>query len=140
MRYYGVLAPHAALRDAVISTAGPSEALGQQLRDAEAAMALDGEPADPEPPSGPDRYRWAMLLARIYDVLLLICPRCGQAMRLVAFITDPVEIRRILSHVGESTRPPVLSPARAPPQSEFQWDQGVGDDFDQRTEHSEEPW
>ena len=140
VRYYGVLAPHSALREAVIATAGPGEALAQRLSDAEAAMSLSDERVDPEPPNGPEGYRWAMLLARIYDVLPLICPRCGQAMRLVAFIMDPIEIRRILTHVGEPVRPLVLSPARAPPQGELQWDQGGGDDFDQRTEHSEAPW
>ncbi len=103
-------------------------------------MSPDDDSAEPEAPNNPERYRWVMLLARIYDVLPLLCPRCGHAMRLVAFITDPVEIRRVLAHVGEPTRPPALSPARAPPQGELQWDQGAGDDFDQRTEHSEAPW
>ena len=45
MRYYGVLAPHAALRQAVIATAGPGEALAMQLREAAAAMVPEEEPA-----------------------------------------------------------------------------------------------
>ncbi len=77
--------------------------------------------------------------ARIYDLRPLLCSRCSHATRLVAFITDPVAIRRILAHVGEPVRPPTLSTARALPQSELQRDQGAGDDFDQRTEHSEVP-
>ena len=142
VRYYGVLAPHAALRQAVIATAGPGEALAMQLREAAAAMVPEEEPAvvDPPPARHPERYAWAMLLARIYDLLPLICPRCGQAMRLVAFITEPAQMRRILAHMGEPVRAPALSPSRAPPQGEFLWDQGGGDDFDQRTEHSESPW
>jgi len=140
VRYYGVLAPHAALRQAVIATAGPGEALAMQLREAAAAMVLEDESPEPAPPSHPERYIWAMLLARIYDVLPLVCPGCGQAMRLVAFITEPGPLRRILAHMGEPVRPPPLSPSRAPPQGEFSWDQGGGDDFDQRTEHSESSW
>jgi len=31
---------------------------------------------------------WAMLLARIYEVFPLVCPRCGGVMRLIAFIMD----------------------------------------------------
>jgi len=76
-------------------------------------------PPEPEPPKHSERYTWAMLLARIYDVLPLLCQRCGQAMGLVGFITESTEIRRILSHVGVLVRAPGLSPARAPPQGEF---------------------
>ena len=35
------------------------------------------------------RRRWAELLRRIFEVEPLECPRCGQAMRIVAFITEP---------------------------------------------------
>jgi len=148
LRYYGVLAPHAALREAVIASAGPSGALALRLRQAAEAMAPEEAEPVPELPRHPKRYIWAMLLARIYDLLPLVCPRCGHAMRLVAFITESVEIRRILAHVGEPVRAPGLSPPRAPPQGEFSWDQGAGEDpgdlqdadFDQRGEHSEEPW
>jgi len=34
------------------------------------------------------RYVWALLLARIYEVLPLLCPTCGGAMRIIAFITE----------------------------------------------------
>jgi len=30
------------------------------------------------------RYLWAVLIARIHEVLPLICPDCGQDMRLMA--------------------------------------------------------
>ena len=48
-RYHGVLAPHARLRAAVVSTAGPGEALAAQLREAATRMGLDEEPAPPLP-------------------------------------------------------------------------------------------
>jgi len=79
-----VLAPHAKLRSAVIATAGPSEALACQLRAAAERMELTGADESPalEPPPSPRmlRYAWALLLARIYEVLPLVCPRCGGAM------------------------------------------------------------
>ena len=34
------------------------------------------------------RYAWAVLLARIYEVLPLLCPKCGAEMRIIAFITE----------------------------------------------------
>ena len=39
---------------------------------------------------------WALLLARIYECLPLLCPRCGEPMRIIAFILDPPVIERIL--------------------------------------------
>ena len=41
-----------------------------------------------------------MLIARIYEVFPLLCPKCGGQMRLIAFITEGVQIRRILDHIG----------------------------------------
>jgi hypothetical protein len=140
-RYYGVLAPHARLRAAVVATAGPGEALASRLREAAARMELV-EAAAPPPasPSRRERYAWAILLARIYEVLPLVCPHCGQAMRLVAFVTEAASVRRILAHVGEETEPPALATSRAPPVGEFDWDEGETDDVDQRTAHSEADW
>ena len=44
------------------------------------------------------RFRWAELLRRIFEVDPLACPRCRGLMRLVAVITDPAVITRILAH------------------------------------------
>ncbi|MFM8791539.1 MAG: hypothetical protein ACKOFX_03510 [Solirubrobacterales bacterium] len=40
---------------------------------------------------------------------------CGGDIRLVAFITDPAPIRKILVHLREPLEPPPLAPARGPP-------------------------
>ncbi len=63
-------------------------------------------------------------------------------MKIVAFVTDGEQVRRILAHVGEPAEPPALSPSRAPSQGEFEWDEDRGgvDEFDQRTEFTDEPW
>jgi hypothetical protein len=45
----------------------------------------------------------------------LECPGCGGDIRLIAFITDPGPIRKILTHLGEPLEPPPVSPARGPP-------------------------
>ena len=60
------------------------------------------------------RYVWALLLARIYEVLPLLCPQCGGAMKIIAFITEAVVIREILGHSGEPTSPRLM-PAHGPP-------------------------
>ena len=120
----------------MIATAGPSEALACRLRAAAASMALDGgaEAPAPEPPRATRaaRYAWAMLLARIYDVLPLVCRRCGHALKILAFVTERETVRRILTHVGESATPPAVLPSRAPPGEEFAWGEDGAEDFDQR--------
>ena len=58
---------------------------------------------------------WAKLLARIAEAFPLECPVCGGDIRLIAFITEPGPIRKILTHLGEPLEPPPVSPARGPP-------------------------
>jgi len=69
------------------------------------------------------RSRWAQLLARIYEVLPLLCPSCGGQMRILAFLTDPPVVRSILIHLDLPDRPPPVAPARGPPQGDFLLDQ-----------------
>jgi hypothetical protein len=60
------------------------------------------------------RRRWAELLRRIFEVDPLRCPRCGDAMRIVTFITQPHVIDRILTH--RRRQEPRARRPRAPPQ------------------------
>jgi hypothetical protein len=89
-RFCGVLAPNAALRAAVTSSAGPAGATLQLLEQAREEMEL-AKPADAE--SKPVFCRrlarcWTLLLALIYECLPLKCPKCGQPMRIIAFVLD----------------------------------------------------
>jgi hypothetical protein len=68
------------------------------------------------------------LLARIFECLPLSCAHCGEPMRIIAFVLDGPVIERILDHIGEPTTPPAVSPARAPPQQEMDFDQVAGTD------------
>jgi|GEM_PF-860190 len=56
-------------------------------------------------------------MAKIAEDFPLACPACGGDIRLIAFITDPAPIRKILLHLGEPLEPPPLAPARGPPTS-----------------------
>lgn len=51
---------------------------------------------------------WASLIKRVYEVNPLLCPRCGEQMKIVAFILDTVELRKIEQHLG-------IPKYRAPP-------------------------
>ena len=59
----------------------------------------------PETPRRRSSPSWARLVAKIYQVDLLVCSRCGQRMSVIAFLTDLVSIKRILDHLGLSTPP-----------------------------------
>ncbi|MDD5718071.1 MAG: transposase [Candidatus Krumholzibacteria bacterium] len=130
-RYCGVLAPNAKLRRAVTASAGPAGATLQAIEQARLKMALTvAEDTGVRPLSADDDVPrsaagrlaarcWALLLARIYECLPLLCPRCSQPMRIIAFILDPPVIERILTHIGEPATPPAVLPARAPPQAEL---------------------
>ena len=72
-------------------------------------------------------YLWAMLLARIYEVFPLICPKCQQETQIIAFIRNPESVRSILECIGEPVTPPELKP---PPRGS-----PIFDDFDQTNQY-----
>jgi hypothetical protein len=46
---------------------------------------------------------------------VLGCPRCHARMRIVAAVTEPGAVERILRHLGESAQPPPVAGPPAPP-------------------------
>ena len=119
-RYHGVFAPNHKLRRAVTALA-----IGNVGKRGEATASGHGNDghgstgccdADQKPRShDTSRIAWAKLMARLGEEFLLECPACGGDIRLIAFITEPGPIRKILTHLGEPLEPPPLSPARGPP-------------------------
>jgi len=80
-----------------------------QPYDAEAICAV----SDKESPS-----TWARLIAQVYEVDPLTCSRCGSPMRILAVITEPEEVRKILRHLMKTGRsPPGLDPTTLKQQS-----------------------
>ena len=82
--------------------------------------APTGARGDPGLPSGRSRRRtpWAQLLLRVLHVNSLACPRCslpGQPVPMVvlAFLTDPEVVGKILRHLGLPTTAPALAPSRS---------------------------
>ena len=106
-RYYGVLAPNSPMRAAVTAMAPV------QVTAPPPAVAAVTEEAPPH--RAVSHYLWAMLLARIYEALPLVCPNCHAPMRIIAFITDADTVQKVLDHLGESTLLPRIAPAHGPP-------------------------
>ena len=105
-RYYGVLAPNSPMRAAVTALAPQPVVV---------PLPVEATAADAPPRRAASHYLWAMLLARIYETLPLVCPICGAQMRIIAFITEGSSVRKILDHIGEAAQPPRIAPARGPP-------------------------
>ena len=56
-------------------------------------------------------------MKRTFEVDVLVCNHCGGPRKLIALITDPAVIQRILGHLGLPLEFPTVSPARAPPET-----------------------
>jgi len=53
---------------------------------------------------------WAAMIRKVYEVNPMICPKCGGAMKVIAFITDYQAVDRIIDHlklrfIAEKTPP-----------------------------------
>ena len=54
---------------------------------------------------------WAQRRKRVFNIDITLCPLCGGTMRVIADITDPGAIQKILDHI--EAQPPPLKPATA---------------------------
>ena len=105
--YHGVLAPHCRWRAQVVayrSAAAPDTPVG-----ASPTPGANDESTTAAPVAR--HWAWADLMRRAFDVDVLVCPRCGGRLRLIATVEDPEAIRAILAAVAAA---PELA-GRAPP-------------------------
>jgi hypothetical protein len=126
VKYFGVLAPRSKLRHRVIPPPPPEEPLApRQLRlfpePSRPGQSPKDQPVDENAAPRRKRYTRAQLLARTFAEDFALCPRCGhQPLRLVAVITDPEVLARLLDAPGGNATPsPLPHPAagpRGPPQ------------------------
>jgi hypothetical protein len=110
VRYFGVFSSHARLRPHVVPV--PPEP----------AVNCDGHAGGETPTQASVKRRlsWALLMARVFEIDVLECGRCGQkGMQRIAFITQPHVIRAMLSCLGLATGPPQRKPARRSVQQEL---------------------
>jgi hypothetical protein len=49
---------------------------------------------------------WAQRLKRVFNIDITLCPLCGGSMRVIADITDPDIIQKILDHIQARPPPP----------------------------------
>ena len=113
----GVLAPHYKHREMIVPKQAP-----QQTSEPPAAVGPTAEHAG----SPKNRISWARLLKRVFGIDVETCSACGAKTKIIAAIEEPKVIKKILSHMGLPTAPPI-HPARGPPRPP------EDDDFSQLT-------
>jgi len=64
---------------------------------------------------------WAQLLKRVFKIEIDLCRRCGGKLKVIAAILQPTVIEGILKHLGLPSQPPLILPARAPPQAAWEF-------------------
>ena len=74
----------------------------------------DGEGQAREPKSTAP-MNWMQRLRRVFDIDLRNCPRCGGQVRVIAAITEPALIARLLEHRDDFRGKVPAGGARAPP-------------------------
>jgi hypothetical protein len=84
---------------------------------------------DPNSMPRSNRVPWALLLKRVFLVDVLECPKCKGRMKILAAVTEPASVRRVLKSMGLPGEAPRLLPARSPPQTELGDDRVQSDDF-----------
>lgn len=106
VRYHGVLAPHAALREHVVP------------KKEELTTTTETEKKE----SSSKRISWARLLKRVFDIDISTCSVCQGKVKVIAAILERSVIRKILKHLGLPLDPPTIASARAPPEPALVFD------------------
>jgi hypothetical protein len=109
--YFGLLAANAKYRTAIVPVATfrrkPKAAVDPTSTTARSM------PPSPDPPSS--RLGWADLIEKTFLLDVLLCQACGGRARIIAVITEPATIHKILTHlfaIKSAANPAV---PRAPP-------------------------
>ena len=105
-RFHGVFAPHFKYRSLVI----PQPVLPDKKDKT--------SPTEQKKSKQSYSIGWAKILKRVFDIDMQTCSKCGGQIKVISNIQNPKIIRKILTHLGENSKVPELSPPRGPPETE----------------------
>jgi hypothetical protein len=140
VRYHGVFASRSRWRARLPEPPGkeadtdaePRSQLESRFenRREDAAQHTPAAPPTPLRDTGSRRRRslpWAQLLMRVFFIDALICPRCEASMLVLALISEPEVVRKILLHLGLPADVPPPAPAVPTDEAFFDDDANVSD-------------
>jgi hypothetical protein len=122
VRYHGLLGPAAKDRSKVLPTPPAplaAETVGTEEAGDDKASTAESREIDITKIQRGSRLPWALLLKRVFMTDALTCPKCQGRMKILAAITKPEAIRKILDHLGIPSEAPRRTSARPPPQAEL---------------------
>jgi len=103
-RYHGVFAPNSKWRIRIVP--------GRPTKPRRRSEAPAKQTALPDR-TDPTSLTWAQRLKRTFEFDVTVCPLCGGRLRVIADITHPAVIDRILTHIRQSRAPPAKTPRPA---------------------------
>ena len=105
-RYHGVFAPNSKFRAPLVP--------GKPRKPRAHKPDSSNQSSRPNQmqPTEPSQLNWAQRLKRAFEFDVTICPLCGGTLRVIADITDPAIIDKILSHIRQSRAPPAQAQRR----------------------------
>ena len=117
-RYHGVFAPNSILRACIVP--------GKPRKKRTTQNATSNLPNRSSPETAePAQLTWAQRLKRAFEFDVTVCPLCGGTLRVIADISDPAIIDKILSHIRQSRAPPTQAQKRASFTDSHQQTQGI---------------
>ncbi len=117
-RYHGAFAPHSRARSKIVKGKAGKEPAATESSSPETKEKKES------------RMSWAKLLNRVFKIDITQCQFCRGEVKMVAAILEKAAIEKILNHLGLPTEPPVIRPARPPPQTSFnEFDPSLDFDF-----------
>jgi hypothetical protein len=127
VRYHGVFAgrsrAYAHLPKPPSKVPRPHERQSLNVQPSAVPMTSTALPAESSPVASPRNRRrkssWAQLLRRVFFLDALTCPRCDSAMVVLALLSDPTVVRKILLHLQLPADIPIPAPAAFVPNDDF---------------------
>ena len=103
IRFHGVFAPHFKYRSLIV----PQPSLSDKTSHTEQKKQKKSY-----------SIGWAKMLKRVFAIDIQTCLKCGGQIKIISSIHNPQIIKKILTHLGENSKVPELSPPRGPPETE----------------------
>ncbi len=110
VRYHGVFANRSRWRSCLPPP--PAHPCTETLPTGPVDAAGEDEASSSQTPRRRAPLRWAQLLRRAFHLDVLKCPKCSQSMIVLALISDPPVVTKILRHLKLPTAPPPLAAPR----------------------------